>query len=91
MLEALTRGDFSNGDTERYRGLVDSLLEVDRYCLMADFAAYLTAQRAVDALFEAPEEWARRALLNVAGMGEFSTDRTIREYIERVWAPPTQG
>jgi starch phosphorylase len=91
VLEALTRGDFSNGDTERYRGLVDSLLEVDRYCLMADFAAYLTAQRAVDALFEAPEEWARRALLNVAGMGEFSTDRTIREYIERVWAPPTQG
>ncbi len=87
VLEALTRGDFSNGNTQRYSGLVDSLLEVDRYCLMADFDDYLTAQRAVDALFEVPQDWARRALLNVAGMGAFSTDRTIREYVERVWAP----
>jgi starch phosphorylase len=53
---------------------------------MADFASYVTAQADVDALFKTPQAWAERAILNVAGMGTFSADRTIAEYIDRVWA-----
>ncbi len=87
VMDALAGGTFSWGDSQRYRPLTDSLLGRDTYMLMADFAAYLEAQSHVDALFKTPASWAERAILNVAGMGDFSTDRTIREYVERVWAP----
>ncbi len=90
VLNAIMAGDFSHGDTQRYHCLTDNLLDHDPYLLMADFAAYVAAQAQVDALFDAPADWARRALLNVAGMGSFSVDRTIREYIERVWSAPTR-
>ena len=86
VIQAIANGDFSNGDTERYRALVDKLLGSDPYLLMADFADYLAAQARVDALFRQPEAWAERALLNIAGMGWFSSDRTIAEYVDRVWS-----
>ena len=88
VLGAIMAGDFSHGDTQRYHALTDNLLERDPYLLLADFDAYVAAQSQVDALFDEPELWARRALHNVAAMGSFSVDRTIREYIERVWSAP---
>jgi len=87
-LDAIGDGAFSHGEADRYRGLVDSLLRRDTYMLLADFADYVAAQWRVDALYREPAAWARTALLNVAGMGPFSTDRTVREYIDKVWAPP---
>jgi starch phosphorylase len=86
VIEAIAQGDFSNGDTGRYRALVDKLLGSDPYLLMADFTDYLAAQARVDALFCQPEVWAERALRNIAGMGWFSSDRTIAEYVDRVWS-----
>jgi starch phosphorylase len=68
--------------------LTDHLLGSDRYLLLADFADYIATQARVDALYRDPASWAERALLNVAGMGWFSADRTIRDYVERVWATP---
>jgi starch phosphorylase len=53
---------------------------------MADFAADVQAQSQVDALYKDPTKWAQRALINVAGMGAFSADRTIGEYVDRVWS-----
>ena len=89
VMKALTEGAFSDGDTGRYRRLTDDLLGRDYYMLMADFTSYVAAQSSVDALFNAPAQWAERALLNVAAMGNFSSDRTIREYVERVWSAST--
>jgi starch phosphorylase len=86
VIQAIANGDFSNGDTGRYRALVDKLLGSDPYLLMADFAEYVAAQARVDTLFRQPEAWAERALLNIAGMGWFSSDRTIAEYVDRVWS-----
>jgi starch phosphorylase len=86
VMDALASGDFSRGDPQRYRPLVDSLLGRDTYLLMADFASYVQAQAQVDTLFKDSEAWSERAILNVAGMGSFSTDRTIQEYIDRVWS-----
>ena len=88
VLGAIMAGDFSDGDTQRYHTLIDHLLERDPFLLLADFDAYVAAQERVDAVFDEPEQWARRALLNVAAMGGFSVDRTIGEYIERVWSAP---
>lgn len=89
VIDAIAAGVFSNGDTERYRALVDSLLQRDVYLLMADFADYVATQSKVDALFADRGAWAERALRNIAGMGPFSSDRTIAEYVDRVWSVKT--
>ncbi len=86
VIDAIARGDFSLGDSGRYRALVDKLLNEDGYLLMADFADYLKAQERVDALFRDPQAWAERVVLNIAGMGMFSSDRTIQDYVDRVWS-----
>jgi len=88
VLDAIAGGAFSPDEPARYRALVDGLLHGDRYLLLADFADYLGAQQRVDALYRQPAAWAERALHNVAAMGAFSADRTIRDYVERVWAVP---
>ena len=86
VIDAISAGVFSNGDTERYRSVVDSLLHRDVYLLMADFADYVATQAKVDTLFADRAAWAERALRNIAGMGPFSSDRTIAEYVDRVWS-----
>jgi starch phosphorylase len=88
VLDAIAGGAFSPDEPARYRALVDGLLHHDRYLLLADFADYVAAQARVDALYREPAAWAASALHNVAAMGWFSADRTIRDYVERVWAVP---
>ncbi|MDQ7988956.1 MAG: glycogen/starch/alpha-glucan phosphorylase [Candidatus Dactylopiibacterium sp.] len=86
VLDAITGGQFSPDDPGRYRALVDSLLwGGDPYLLLADYAAYIDAQARVDALYQQPEAWARKAIANVAAMGIFSSDRTIAQYAREVW------
>jgi len=87
VLDAIAGGAFSPGEPERYRGLVHHLLTRDPYLLMADFAAYVKTQLEVDALYADRAAWAERALRNIAGMGWFSVDRTITEYVDKVWRP----
>ena len=65
--------------------LIDSLLHHDTYMLLADFDAYLKAQSLADAAFADPERWTRMSILNVARCGYFSSDRSVREYAERIW------
>jgi starch phosphorylase len=88
VLAAIGDGSFSPGEDGRYRDLVDELLQRDHYLLLADFADYLRAQGEVDALYADPAAWARRAALNIAGMGMFSADRTVAEYRDAIWAVP---
>jgi len=86
VLDTLSTGRFSPDEPDRYRGVVDALLwGGDRYKLLADYDAYVAAQARVDALYREPAQWARQAIANVAGMGAFSSDRTIREYATKVW------
>jgi starch phosphorylase len=86
VLDAVAAGRFSPDEPDRYRGVVDSLLwGGDHYKLLADYDAYVAAQGRVDALYREPAQWARHAIANVAGMGAFSSDRTIREYAAQVW------
>jgi starch phosphorylase len=85
-LDAIGSGLFSPDDPSRYRGLIDSLLwGGDHYLLLADYASYIETQGRVDTLYRDPNAWARRAILNVAGMGAFSSDRTIGEYAKQIW------
>ena len=88
VLDAIGNGAFSPGEPKRYRALIDGLLGADPYLLVADFAGYVMTQTRVDALYRDRDEWNACALRNIAGMGFFSTDRTVREYAENVWAAP---
>ena len=86
MLDAIGGGAFSPDEPGRYRQLIDSLLwGGDHYLLLADYADYLRTQQAVDARFADRDAWAESAIANVAGMGPFSADRTIREYARQIW------
>jgi starch phosphorylase len=62
----------------------------DHYLLLADFPEYLAAQALVDARYRNRDAWVQSAIANVAGMGAFSSDRSIREYAERIWQVPSQ-
>ncbi len=64
---------------------MQSLLDHDPYLLLADFASYADCQQRVEQAFVDKERWTRMAILNVARMGKFSSDRTIREYAEQIW------
>ncbi|HEU4460841.1 MAG TPA: glycogen/starch/alpha-glucan phosphorylase [Methylibium sp.] len=91
VLDAIAGGAFSPDDPARYRGLVDALLwGGDTYMLLADYEDYVATQKRVDALFRDADRWAACAITNVAGMGVFSSDRTIGEYAREIWRVPVQ-
>jgi starch phosphorylase len=86
ILDAIRGGAFSFGNTELFRPLVDDLLsENDPYLLLLDLESYLQCQRLVGEVYAGEDAWTRRSILNVARMGKFSSDRTIREYAEEIW------
>jgi starch phosphorylase len=85
-LDMIASGHFSPGEADRYRPLFDSLTrDGDPYLVLADYAPYVSVQQDVDSLFRDRDEWTRRAILNVAHMGRFSSDRTVLEYASRIW------
>ena len=84
-LTAIASGVFSPDDESRYAGLVGELYNEDRFMVCADFDAYARAQRAVDALWRTPSAWWACAIRNTAGVGWFSSDRTIGEYATDIW------
>jgi starch phosphorylase len=84
-IDQIGSGVFSRGDRELFRPLVDSLLNRDEYMLLADYQSYVDCQDLVSRAFKDKNNWTRMSILNVARMGKFSSDRSIRDYCERVW------
>jgi starch phosphorylase len=89
VLDALSAGVFSPDDRDRYKGIVDGLRSHDWFMVAADFDAYFNTQRSVATLWRNREYWARKAILNTANLGWFSSDRTIRGYADEIWEVPT--
>lgn len=88
LMEAVDRissGSFSQGDKNLFKPLVDSLLYGDPYLLFADYRPYVEAQEQVSFAYEDPAKWTRMSILNVARMGKFSSDRSIKEYCDKIW------
>jgi starch phosphorylase len=90
VLEQLVDGTYSD-DRELFRSLYNSLLntkesdKADRYFILKDFKSYAEAQKKVEAAYKNASGWARSAMLNVAHVGKFSSDRTIQEYVDDIW------
>ena len=84
-LDLIRSGFFSHGDREIFKPLVDSLQFDDPYLLLADYQSYVDCQDEVGRVFLDPVRWTRRSILNTARMGKFSSDRSIREYNEKIW------
>jgi starch phosphorylase len=85
VLDLIASGFFSPEDPNLFRSLVDSLINDDRYLVLADYDAYKAAQEAISQRYADPKAWWRSAILNVARCGFFSSDRTIREYAKDIW------
>jgi starch phosphorylase len=84
-LSAISSGVFSPDDPQRYRELIDGLYQHDWFMVAADFDSYAAAQREVEGVWRNGPDWYARAIRNVARMGWFSSDRTIRQYAKEIW------
>ena len=84
-LAEIAKGTFSEGDTERFKPLLDGIYGGDYFMLAADFGDYLARQRDVGAAYRDKRRWFRSAVLNTANVGWFSSDRTIRQYDRVIW------
>ncbi|HJV66180.1 MAG TPA: glycogen/starch/alpha-glucan phosphorylase [Geomonas sp.] len=86
VIDMIASGFFSPGTLDLFTPLTDSLLNHgDHYMLLADYASYVACQERVGELYRQQDEWAGKAILNAAGMGKFSSDRTIKEYAQEIW------
>ncbi len=85
VLDLVSSGFFSPEDRTLFHSLVHSLLEEDRYLVLADFRSYVDAQERVVKAYKDTDAWTRMSIHNVARVGRFSSDRTIREYAKEIW------
>ena len=86
VLDMIGSGFFSPDEPDRFKPIVDALLQHgDKYMLLADYASYIACQKKVETAYQDQEQWIRKAILNVANMGKFSSDRTIMQYAKQIW------
>jgi len=85
VVDSIANGQFSHGDRDLFRPLVDGLLNSDPYLLFADYQSYVDCQEQVSAAFHDQEKWTRMSIYNAVRMGRFSSDRAIEEYCRKIW------
>jgi starch phosphorylase len=85
VIDFIASGELGGGDKELFRPLIDNLLNDDPFLVLADYQSYIDAQDRVSALWQDRQAWTRASILNCARMGKFSSDRSIRDYCERIW------
>ncbi|PZR53641.1 glycogen phosphorylase [Xylanimonas oleitrophica] len=84
-LDLVASGEFSGGDRSVFEPIVSNLLYEDRFMVLADYQSYVEAQDRVEGAYRDEDAWSRSAVLNVARSGFFSSDRSMRDYLERIW------
>jgi starch phosphorylase len=87
-IDQIGGGRFSPGEPDLFRPLVEDLLNHDEFLVLADYPGYVACQEEVDEAWRDTEEWTRRSILNTARCGFFSSDRSVRHYLERIWRVP---
>jgi starch phosphorylase len=90
-IKGIASGHFSNGDSELFRPIIDSLLYRDEYLLFADYPAFIACQDEVDKAYRDQETWSLMSILNTARCGYFSSDRSILQYAQDIWKVKIQN
>ena len=85
VIDMIGNGFFSVEEPNRYQAIVDNLLNNDQYLLLADYASYIETQDKVSSVYQDQDKWTRMAILNVANMAKFSSDRSISDYANNIW------
>ncbi len=85
VFDLISSGFFSHGDPELFKSIVDNLLYDDPYLLLADYQSYIECQDQVSQAYKDQENWSKMSILNVARMGKFSSDRSIKDYCNNIW------
>jgi glycogen phosphorylase len=85
VIDLVNCGYFAKGDSELFKPLIDNLLYHDPYLLLADYQSYIEAQDRAGAAYQDQENWSRMSIINAVRMGQFSSDRSIREYCQKIW------
>jgi glycogen phosphorylase len=85
VIDMIASEYFNPDEPGIFEPLIEELLNADYYCLFADYASYVETQDKVSKLYLDQDAWTKKAILNVARMGKFSSDRSVKEYAEKIW------
>ena len=85
VLDMLVSGNLSQGNKDLFRPVYDNLLNHDPYLLLKDYRSYIDSQDEVHRVWKNRDEWAKKSIINAAGMGKFSSDRSIKDYCDDIW------
>lgn len=85
VIDMIASDYFNRKEPGLFRSIVDSLLNVDYYCLLADYRSYIETQEKVNELYNDLDKWTQKSILNVARIGKFSSDRSVQEYAKNIW------
>jgi starch phosphorylase len=85
VLDSIAAGDFSDGDTDLFKPIIDSLLYHDEYLLLTDYQAYVEVQDQAAKAYQETDTWTKMSILNTARCGFFSSDRAMQQYCEEIW------
>ncbi|MGB7785790.1 MAG: glycogen/starch/alpha-glucan phosphorylase [Salinimicrobium sp.] len=85
VLDLLVSGELSDGDRDLFRPIYNNLVQQDPYLLLEDYQSYIDCQKRIHLEWQDAAKWARKSILNVANMGKFSSDRSIKDYCENIW------
>ena len=85
VIDMISSNYFSKNEKNIFKPIIDSILGTDYYCVLADYKSYVEIQDKVSMLYRNAEEWTKKSILNVSRVGKFSSDRSIKEYSEKIW------
>lgn len=85
VIDMIANDYFNRNEPGIFKSIVDSLLNVDYYCLLADYRSYIETQEKVNSLYKNLDKWTQKSILNVARVGKFSSDRSVQEYAKNIW------
>jgi starch phosphorylase len=85
VIDMISSDFFNEKDPGIFKPIIDGLMNQDYYCLFADYQSYIDTQDKVSSLYTNVEEWTKKSILNVARVGKFSSDRSIKDYAEKIW------
>ena len=85
VIDMIANDHFNPNEPRIFKDIIDSLTNVDYYCLFADYESYIKTQDQVSELYTNQKEWTKKAVYNVARIGKFSSDRSVKEYADKIW------